>query len=75
MDLYDKRGGKRRLGKKVFHLRKDIWYECKKYGVTDVDLQREYIKYRKIGIEVNWGTAAISAIRNKKIRFMRGGIL
>lgn len=67
-------GRKRRIGSKVFHVKDDVFKQCKETGVTEQDIIAEYNKYRKVGIETTWGVAAQSAVREKRLRSMRGGL-
>ena len=64
--------GKYRIGKKVFHTRKDIWLQCKEYYVTDTDVNREYNRFLSLGINVTQDVAVAAALREKK-RVFDGG--
>lgn len=59
---------KRRIGNKVFHVKDDVFKQCKETGITEQDIIREYNKYLKVGIQTTWGVAAQSAVREKRLR-------
>ena len=61
--------GKFRIGKKVFHVDKDLWIQCKEAHVTDNDIQNEYDNYMSVGIDISRKRqiAIASALRKKKL--------
>ena len=65
---------KYRLGSKVFHVNKDLWLQCKENHVTDVDVMREYNRFSSAGILVKQETAIAAALRDKKMKYVKGGV-
>lgn len=62
--------GRRRLGSKVYVLPKDIWVHCRRYGVTDTDVERHYNRYMNAGIPITKAVAALRALEDK----LKGGM-
>lgn len=57
-----------RLGKGVFKMPKDLFIQCKQYGVTEADIKKRYNDYRIMGLEVPFRMAALRALEDKKRR-------
>lgn len=66
--------GKYRIGKKVFHIDKELWLQCKENHVSDRDVMHEYMRFHNAGItNVTYETAVAAALREKKAKF-NGGV-
>lgn len=64
--MTDKRIRLYRVGKAVFRMPRELVDDCRRYGITDIEIKKQYNEYKSLGIDVPFRIAAMRVLEDKK---------